>query len=459
MFATVSKRVNGYLQTLIAPLPAERRARLAQVWADVPESVRIPRQTLGRHSAGCSATHNVLERCNFSCTACYLANTANQTPPLPFDEVAAQLNQIRAHVGPGGGVQLTAGEVTLMPVEDLIRIVRHARAIGLVPMVMTHGETFRDDPEYLERLITEGGLDRFAAHIDTTQRGRRGLSRDQSEREIHWIRDEMADIIRTMRRKTGRTLHAAHTFTVTESNLDGVADVVRWTIDNSDAFRLLSLQPTADVGRTRTKAIAGKDAHRDRLWERVCEGAGASLNPHTLYFGHPRCNTLNFAFVVKFDGETRLVEVARENAVFDSYFMERLFSGGFAGYDPEGDDLVGAAFRLVGALGRDPRSFLEWPAYGVYRAWTERAWLPRFLRAVATGRPWSVHPFCIVIHHFMSREELETEEGRARLDACTFRLPVNGRMVSMCEMNGTDLRRQSNLEVQARLGAREKVSV
>ncbi len=53
----------------------------------------------------------------------------------------------------------------------------------------------------------------------------------------------------------------------------------------------------------------------------------------------------------------------------------------------------------------------------------------------------------------------ETEEGRARLDACTFRLPVNGRMVSMCEMNGTDLRRQSNLEVQARLGAREKISV
>ena len=34
--------------------------------------------------------------------------------------------------------------------------------------------------------------------------------------------------------------------------------------------------------------------------------------------------------------------------------------------------------------------------------------------------------------------------GRERLDACAFKVPVDGRMVSMCEMNATGLRRQLN---------------
>ena len=36
--------------------------------------------------------------------------------------------------------------------------------------------------------------------------------------------------------------------------------------------------------------------------------------------------------------------------------------------------------------------------------------------------------------------------GLERLQACVFKLPVNGEMVSMCEMNATDLRRKLNLQ-------------
>jgi hypothetical protein len=44
----------------------------------------------------------------------------------------------------------------------------------------------------------------------------------------------------------------------------------------------------------------------------------------------------------------------------------------------------------------------------------------------------------------MSPDELATPLGRERLEACVFRLPVEGRMVSMCELNATDLRLRLN---------------
>ena len=57
-----------------------------------------------------------------------------------------------------------------------------------------------------------------------------------------------------------------------------------------------------------------------------------------------------------------------------------------------------------------------------------------------------VRPLLLVVHKFMSPDELATPMGRERLDACVFKLPVGGRMVSMCEMNATGLRRELNME-------------
>jgi hypothetical protein len=90
--------------------------------------------------------------------------------------------------------------------------------------------------------------------------------------------------------------------------------------------------------------------------------------------------------------------------------------------------------------------------YCGYRAWTERSWLPRLLKAIARGEAWEVNPFVIVVHHFMSADMLETPVGKARLEACTFRLPVGDEMIAMCQMNGTDLRLQTNRDTQERLG-------
>jgi hypothetical protein len=51
----------------------------------------------------------------------------------------------------------------------------------------------------------------------------------------------------------------------------------------------------------------------------------------------------------------------------------------------------------------------------------------------------------------MSSHELETPEGKERLEACNFKVPIDGRMVSMCELNGTDMRRDLNVRDRERL--------
>ena len=85
-----------------------------------------------------------MERCNFFCTSCYLSEATNATAPAPFDEIRAQLDELRAYLGPDGKCQITSGEVTLLPVAELGRIVAYALRFGhrecniTVPVVVVH---------------------------------------------------------------------------------------------------------------------------------------------------------------------------------------------------------------------------------------------------------------------------------------------------------------------------------
>ena len=71
----------------------------------------------------------------------------------------------------------------------------------------------------------------------------------------------------------GAPLRAAHTLTVSRDNLDGILSVIDWCLHNRDVFGLVSLQPVAQVGRTRS-ALGGVRA--DELWERI----GRVLTPY-----------------------------------------------------------------------------------------------------------------------------------------------------------------------------------
>jgi len=416
----------------------ERLLVLDRRLSELPAAVRaLPHQWLGHMSPGCAATHGIHEACDFGCTACYLGSDANTARPLEFDEIAAQLDAIRAYTGPGGNVQITSGEVTLLERHALSRIVRHARDIGLDPMVMSHGQRFDQDPSYLEHLMRDAGLQKIGIHIDSTQRGRRGTTSDTTETELMAVRDRMAALIRKLRLATGQQLYAAHTFTVSDDNLDEVPAVMRWTADNADAFRMISFQPTARVGRTRAP---GQTHRMDALWERICEGLGAELNPHTFVFGHPDCNRVGLAFVCRFGDETRVMEVRREGAPADGAFLARLIEGGFRGYSPDGDSTLQSLVKALQLVLESPRYLWQWPRYVASRVLQERAWTARFAAAVLRGEPWSVQPLVVVVHRFMDATELGTEDGQARLAACAFKVPVQGRMVSMCELNATGLR-------------------
>ena len=128
------------LELLRDPVTAEKRRLLAERWERLDPALRRPGQGLGRKATGCGATIGIQPRCNFACTGCYLGHEANRIPALPTDAVLAQLAELRRFLGPKSNVQITDGEVTLRPVEELVAILRHARSIGVIPMVMTHGD-------------------------------------------------------------------------------------------------------------------------------------------------------------------------------------------------------------------------------------------------------------------------------------------------------------------------------
>ena len=404
---------------------AQARAALAAAWATLPEALRGPTQFLGRQYAGCGATIGIMPRCDFTCRGCYLGTEANRSRPVGLDAAREQLRALRAWLGPGGNLQLTDGEVTLRAESEVIELIREARAIGLVPMLMTHGETFRRKPGLLERLMTEGGLTEVSFHVDATMRGRRdGHAPSTSESELADLRGEFAAMIRTARRRTGRRLDAASTVTVTRERLHEVPGIVRWFLRNADAFKMVSFQPLASVGRT-DRALAGVGARE--LWSAIA--AGAALRDGDVErvagaLGHPSCSRFVQGLVSR-NGE-RFVPLYHADRDDEMTALHELL-----------DRLGGTSFRLDDAGRRAARAALLVARHGTFLLRRVLPHLVRRLREVGTIRP---RYFCIVSHHFMSAAELATPLGRERLDTCAFRVPIDGRLESMCAVNALGLR-------------------
>src|SRR4029079_14138578 len=63
----------------------------------------------------------------------------------------------------------------------------------------------------------------------------------------------------------------------------------------------------------------------------------------------------------------------------------------------------------------------------------------RLLFRLLTGKAQAPH-FNIVSHHFMSRAEAETPLGQERLGKCVFKVPVDGKLLPMCELNAPGVR-------------------
>ena len=412
---------------------AELKGLLQQRWESLPPSTQTPLQMIGRTAVSCGATHHVMEKCNFSCTCCYLGPEANQTEPLPFEEVQEQLDHLRAELGPQGRVQITAGEVTLLPLADLGRIVQYGISIGLDLMVMSHGQRFLDEPDYLIALVRDYGLRKISIHIDSTQRGRPGANGNTSERELHRVREGRAQLVRRVRRDTGLPLYAASTVTVTNQNLEEMSEVMGWFFRNADAFRILSFQPVADVGRTRkghSTAVLNSE-----LWKQVFTAAQRSFNTQPVLFGHSKCNNVIPLLVARAKDRCFIFEGLRKGDEDDlemfSLVMARFLE--HVDWDRGVRGILSVIFT--------PSFFVAFCRWAFIRMLAERKRIRAFLHACWQTRSLPrLHPFLLVAHNFMSPSDLTTEEGKERLDACMFKLSVDGKLVSMCEMNASELR-------------------
>jgi hypothetical protein len=403
----------------------EARAILGATWAALPEALRGPTQFLGRHYAGCGATIGIMPRCDFACTACYLSEGENRVYPLPIGELKAQIQTLRRWLGPAGNIQLTDGEITLRSEAELVELIAYARAVGLVPMIMTHGETFRREPGLLERLMTKGGLTEVCFHIDTTMRGRRDhYANAVTEEDLNGLRAEFANIIRTVRRRTGLRLEAASTVTVTPLNLEGIPGIVRWFLSNADAFKMLSFQPIAAVGRT----VPGfESVSPDQLWSRITEGAN---NPLLLrgegWLGHPACGRFVQGLAVHRRDAVALEPLYRRDDADEMGFLCGLLDR-IGGISFRLDTRSRAIRRIAHILRRNSGFFFR---HGLPYVW-------RLFHRAGTLR---ARYFCIVSHHFMNPVEIASRLGAERKSVCVFRVPIDGRLEPMCAVNASGMR-------------------
>ena len=428
------------------PVGAEARRLLSENWTSLAPGMRVPQQMFGRQGNGCGATIGAMPRCDFACRGCYLNADANRIPAASVDEIKAQMRRLRPVLGHAGNIQLTDGEVTLRPVEEVVELLRYAQELDLIPMLMTHGDSFRRRPGLLERLMVEGGLVEVSIHVDTTQRGRHGTRwrAARSEAELNPLRAEFAEMIRTAVRTTGLPLRAATTMTVTRENLAGVADVVRWIARHGDAFRLISFQPIAQVGRTEDGFGGGVDV--DALWDEVAAGLGiaggaARMRELGVWFGHEACNRMVNGVAVQHAGDRVQFHALRDaRAPVDVRVVDG-FLRRFGGISFRLDTARERVTRLVAVTLASPGfilgNLLPYAAHWLRRIGegvvVRGAWRLATRRAVLT-------PIALVSHHFMSRAELVTPIGQERLAHCVFRVPVDGDLVSMCEVNALGIR-------------------
>ncbi|MEM7627433.1 MAG: radical SAM protein [Planctomycetota bacterium] len=437
------------LRRFVSPVRDETRRDLDAAWRRLDPEFRVPHQTIGVMEEGCGATIGAMPTCDFGCRGCYLGGNANATPALPVEDIKAQMRVLRDRLGVWGNLQLTDGEVTLRPEAELIELLRYAHEIELIPMVMTHGETFRRRPGFLERLMREGGLVELSIHVDMLQRGReKDYAKAESETALMPLRAEFADMIRAARKATGLPLRVASTCTVTPENLHEVPAIVRWFRENADAFRLISFQPAAQVGRSRPGL--GGHVTQDDVWELAAAGllgedsTGAQRQAwvdQQWWFGHPDCSRLTTGFVCEQPGRARHYEPVCPRGDEPYAKMIERFMKHWGGVSFRSGNRLHHAGQLAGMIRQDPGFFFTTlPRFGVHllrKLNAEHPW--RLGRQLISGRA-RLHLLTIVTHQFMSRAEIETPRGQERIRNCIFTVPIDGELVSMCEVNALGIR-------------------
>lgn len=358
-----------------------------------------PLQAAGHHFAmGCVALE-VTQRCNLDCSACYLSDLSESVRDIPRSELLRRVDAIADHYGPYTNVQVTGGDPTLRPIDDLIAVVERIAAHRMRPALFTNG--IKASREMLARLA-KAGLRDVAFHVDLTQE-RKGYD---TEASLNALREEYLE------RARGLGLQVLFNTTVFNGNVDEVAALAKFFRDRARDVHLASFQLVADTGRGVERA-RGASISREAIAAEISRGAGAALSFDAPLVGHPDCN--GYAMILA-AGEATAPVVAAS----DRRFMERLF---VAGRDLFADRHrpAAAAISFARWIAARPRLALSAAAFGARKAWALR-------RGLFADRPSRI---TFYIHNFMHAEALE----RDRCETCVFMTMTRDGPVSMCVHN------------------------
>lgn len=423
------------------PVDPEKSALLRERWDSLPGELKTDGQISGRHLTHCGFTTGA-SYCSFHCTHCYLPKNANEIPIPSLAEMKEQIDANRRFQGPGGGLQITGGDVADAywrsgRADELVEIVRYACSTGLVPMLMTHGQTLIEHPEFLEKLMIEGGLRQVSVHIDVTQAGRRGypIQRVTGEADLHPVREAFTDLAKKLRQKTGLALEFALSCTVTRKNIDDLPEIMRWYFadpERTRIWRMISFQPEADTGRT---LFSERPITPDDVWEKIVEATGLPVEKDATSFGHPDCNSWASLLVLRPSG--RLVPLLPTDAK-TKRLMGEIFAR-IGGLSLVTDDARTAPWRLAGVLAQNPGLALRLAGHLATLIVSGR--YP--FTAVSHLLRGKAHTVGVGMHNFMDAARVADADNdpvtKARLDSCVFKGAVkeNGEWVAvpMCSMN------------------------
>ena len=423
------------------PVTPEGAAALRERWRTLPEHVRTPAQTLGRHAVGCEGTHGVFPRCNLACTPCYHSRDANRVRTdgaRTVAQVRAQMRLLRQRRGPHAHAQLIGGEVSLLPPDDHAAALIAMREEGREPMSMSHGDF---DADYLSALALDAdGRPRlprvsFAGHFDMLMFGRRGIERPPDERSLNVYRRRFVEMFAALRREHGVPYFLAHNMTVTPRNLGQIADVIRDCHDYG--FGLFSFQPAAFVGDHRRWHEDYRDATDDDVWAQIEAGAGVRLPFRALQVGDERCNRTTYGFYVGERYHPILDEDEPEDLHTRDVFLRHL-----GGVDFAGTPLRRLGVKLLRVIARHPSVAI------VFGLWTLR--MARKVGLMRLLRHRRIRPVTFVMHSFIDAAEVapawealqrgvSSAEPRVlaaqqRLQACSYAMahPETGELVPAC---------------------------
>lgn len=207
-------------------------------------------QLYSKHRSQTVLTNVMLtNRCNLRCGYCFMnAGAAGYIYEPSLEQLRKIMKQVRDEKPvPSKAIQLTGGEPTIR--EDLFEIIKMAKDLGFTHVQLnTNGIKLADSLDYCKK-IKEAGVATIYLSFD-------GVTKENNP----WIEQNKKAIENL--RKAGIT-SVILVPVVMKRNIDELAGVVKYAIENVDVIRGVNFQPIAFTGRTQN--VSGDYVKKERV--------------------------------------------------------------------------------------------------------------------------------------------------------------------------------------------------